>query len=530
MEKKSNFGSNLILQLIICGVLYTLSAVLPYHFKPFKNVIQTIAAVFSSSFYIGLVYGLFRMGGLKITPLEWYFQNIPYGWKMDTEYDLGGSSSSEMAKEDPSSSLSIKYPEPEVEKFNWDSLLSVEYLRYAGALLMFTAASSLLFKIEWPLISKIVAAFGFSIITLIGAEVLRAKNKLRMADISFLASFSLFQFGLTLLFLYFPEQDPKEAGTSWMIIKTIVSLVFSVGLFRYSYRSTAAVFLLIAYLTPVSLVSVGAVVSLDLVIALIGALSVLSLVSSTTKKSELQTIVNSICAFSAMFAMYLNHAEHFTKLANLTQGISGEVLGIKILITSSSLIIFYLVKILYSQLNETISSEVVTSKRLSTFDYLLSQALFTILTLTAVSDIPSIKDYLGASLLVLATPSLLACLYLRSKQISNILTEVMLNFSLLLSAVGMLVQTRGPWSAVVFLIFSCLAIYFAIRLGTLRTRVYAFVVLTISLWKLYTECYSLFDSLSGSSVILVIGFVLVLLSFKLEKIKELVSNSTHGES
>jgi di/tricarboxylate transporter len=69
-------------------------------------------------------------------------------------------------------------------------------------------------------------------------------------------------------------------------------------------------------------------------------------------------------------------------------------------------------------------------------------------------------------------------------------------------------------------------IYVSFTLGTNRTKGYAFVALTVSLFRLYTTSQELFDSIPGTVIILFIGVVLLGLSYKLETIKRVVSGAS----
>lgn len=138
---------------------------------------------------------------------------------------------------------------------------------------------------------------------------------------------------------------------------------------------------------------------------------------------------------------------------------------------------------------------------------------------------PEIDSYFGITLLSAASISFIALLIVRSKGVSGRYADTLLNLALLLSVGGMFLNTKGPWTALVFLAFSCVMIYVSFVLGTNRTKGYAFVALTVSLFRLYTTSHELFDSIPGTVIILFLGGTLLGLSYKLETIKRVVSGA-----
>src|SRR5690606_15638683 len=120
-------------------------------------------------------------------------------------------------------------------EIDWERFFSVEYFRYAGLLLIVSAIFAFLFRIEWSLTAKIIAAFSGAVASIALAEYALRQEKTRIAGVCFLGAFALTHFGFTLLYKHFTLGNPGALANveTWVAIKTCLSIAGCFALGRY---------------------------------------------------------------------------------------------------------------------------------------------------------------------------------------------------------------------------------------------------------------------------------------------------------
>ena len=542
LNEKSRYGKNLLLQFLLSAVFSGVTASVR---PPLNMAFGAIAALLNWSVTIGVLYGIGRWFGLRIDFLEAYYQQVPTGFDREKLRALPRTAAGPdtqlpdiraLSGGDPRAGASGYRPSEE-RSFDWEKLLSVEYIRYAGLILIITSIFAFLFKIEWSLACKIGASFIAAALGIIGAEVLTRRTKPVLAGALFLIGFAFAQFGTTLLFKYFQLQQDTGllgSGNFWLVAKILLTAAAALGLLRYRASFVPTVFFVVAYLTPVSLMQVLDVLSTEAGLVFVVAISMLALVFAVSLDRWGIALVNVILANTYAISFMQPVQEQWQSLYG---GVPTEELSV---IVSRNMHSFLAVAILFMlhgaagtvhALRRSRGTNAAAARQADGLE-IVELALAHVYGLSSLvsiqANIPRLQGYYGVTLLAASTFTFVMFLVVRSRPVSSRYAEVMLNLALAISVVGMFVNTRGTWTAIVFLLFSCLLIYVSFAMGTLRTRGYAFAALTVSMIKLYFECFELFDSISGTAMVLIIGVVLMVLSFKLENIKSLIGKRHSG--
>ena len=508
-----------------------------------RDIPFVFGSILSWSWVLGILYAIIRLGGARIDPLEWYYQNVPLGLlKSFSQADMANSKSDPSFKEVRVGTEEDRNNDTSLTGLDLGKFLSPEYVRYAGLLLIVSALFAFLFRIEWSLTLKIIGAFAGSVIGLAAAEYLLRTKHGRFAAVFFLVAFALGQFGTTLLLQYYQVQVDNSAGklaVYWLVLKTGISTAAGFGLLRYRSSLAAVGWLIIAYMTPASLERVVHTIPLQFNLTFTIVMAIVSLglarVLTSQKLAITQCIIGNAFVLSLLvigydssikFSQYLSVMFlEYTLSPPMQMFIAFAVLFLLQIISSAS---FAVERQSQATGNAASSNfqEGVIEERLGYFELVLLHIVGAITLIVTQNLTPQIDNYFGITLLSTASISFIALLIVRSKGVSGRYADTLLNLALLLSVGGMFLNTRGPWSALVFLAFSCAMIYVSFTLGTNRTKGYAFVALTVSLFRLYTTSQELFDSIPGTVIILFIGVVLLGLSYKLETIKRVVSGAS----
>ncbi len=539
----SRFGINLVAQFLI-GILLPLIGSSAGH--PLTPILYCVAALAHWSFAIGLVYGFFRLFGARADGLEWYYQHVPVGLSSAGDAPPQGDSitAGGGARQSAPIGSFIKASAPKSE-IDWERFFSVDYIRYAGLILIVSSLFAFLFRIEWSLPYKIIASFLGAAAAIVFAEVGQRKNKELLAGSCFLLSFALAQFGFTLLFKYFAQDaDASLLGSTetWIVVKTIFTALGIVGLTRYRAGYLPVVFFIIAYFTPLSLLRVVPEIPLNSELGFVIVMSLITLTFGVLRTHYEVTLVNVLsanCYALSLFRPTRAPWEILSKNLALVDGHNVNQRNFAVFVGLALLFVLHIVAGMFHALRcksadeSSSGAEAPTGNRsidaqgdwtLAIFQLLLTQVIGAISLSAVQTNIPAIEGFVGITLLISSMVSFCSYFVLRTSGLNNSYTEVLLNSALFISTIGMFLHVHEPWTAIVFLVFSCIVIYVSFVLGTLRTRVYAFAALTVSMIKLYSECNELFDSISGTAVILVIGVVLMVLSYKLEDVKSLLTN------
>ena len=144
--------------------------------------------------------------------------------------------------------------------------------------------------------------------------------------------------------------------------------------------------------------------------------------------------------------------------------------------------------------------------------------------LSFVSSDHLLSGYPGLLVLSYALCTFIAYMFTTKSDNYNAYTKVLFNTSIITSAVGLFMQIEGQWSAIIFLVYSCLILWYGLHAKLLRTIIYGFIFLIISIIKLYFAAPMLFETITGNILIMVIGLIIIFLSYKFEKIKDYVDN------
>jgi hypothetical protein len=537
LPQKSRLLLNLTAQLcllIACGIA---SAAAP---APIDSVAAAAVTIVSWSLTLGLIYSVLRVFGARIEAVEWYYQNVPVGmWSQDV-IPLENIPTSPGQSIPPPRLVSSAAPSSPPAPINWNKFLSVEYIRYAGLLLIITSLFAFLFRIEWSLPAKIAASLCGATGSLLFAEFLHRKQKATLSGSCFLGGIACLQFAATLCLRYFQGAPvPGLLGSLdvWLIVKVGMTAVAGLALFRYKASFVPLGWLLIAYATPLSAVHVVSSIPTISGLAIALALTVLSIAFAVPLRNHGVVLANSFLAnilaitfSSPTHPSWIGRADQTTA----TYAAYSSSLNIQLFATVAFIFLLHLVAgVAFAIARKPVGTDAKTPEGLATIEGEEQMAIFESVAahtlgagaLIAVqATIPSFTGFYGVTLLLASCASFISLLVVRQKGVQGMYVEVLLNLALLMSVIGMFLNTHGAWTAIVFLFFSCFIIYLSFVLGTLRTRVYAFAALTVSMFKLYFECSELFNSIPGTAFVLIAGVVLTVLSYKLEGIKAALTN------
>ncbi len=501
-QERSRFGLNLLCQLILSLLLMGLAEQLPPGLQEFVQLGGTILLIL---FLFGLLYGFFRLFGMRSAGIEGLYQRVPLGLFAKDGASFGRDAMEQIRQEEETPKAHAH--DDARPAFDWHALCSFKTLRYAGVVLIVSAVFSLLFKIDWTLIAKIWTAAGLGVVAISCAEWLKKMKMGQIASICALVSFALFQFTLTLLFTYAGEQywSPLLINPhTWLALKFLLSCAFLFTVWRYPSDVQPLLYFAIAYVSPLTLLYVGAPLVFPLSLIFLACMSALVLMGRywTERPSLILLNAGSANVYVAMLAARELAAGNFSPtLALIAYGLL-FLLHLCVAVTDAR-----------------------RQKRLPVLDYvhLVSIHAFFVLGLLQVGPwLPIVDSSLGFWFLGAALCSFCAWLIAHGEIRDQTFNEVLLNLSILLSAAGLFWQTTGQWSAVVFLLYACGILWFSLYAASMRVRIYGFLVLGVSLVKLYLQFSEIFDSIPGSVAILLIGMLLVALSYKFEAVKHLV--------
>ena len=489
-QPKSRFGLNLFLLFIITAFLGGVSG--------YSDILEALSALFALLFAFGCIYGFFRLFGARGGGIERFYQRFPVGWQDVDGHEQQTSPPEKKIKEESSF---------------WKKICTIEYLRYTGILLILSSIFSLLFQIEWELYQKIIIAFLGGMLALVCAEVCRKKSKSDIASISSLVSFALFQFGISLLFFYFGSQTEALVNPYFFLaIKFLFTLIFLFSFVRYPGKFQPSIFFLIAYLSPFSINilwqdlnnSPYTMLNLDWTLPFIALLSLVLFHISMKKKEYTLLALNVLAVNSIVFYFPGSHIN-----------IAFVVLAVLFVLHLAASIF-----ICFREQKTHLSPQVTHLVLL----HLITLPL--ILGLLNQPDIPEVlQEYPGVVLLGFALCTFIGYMITQKKHIENSLTESLLNISIIVSAIGLFIEIEGKWTAIIFLAYSCAILWYGFSQRFVRTIIYGFIFLTVSLFKLYFVSPDIFESFSGSAAILVIGVILMLLSYKFESIKHYLQDA-----
>lgn len=525
VEQRSRFGINLVSQAILLSMAQAFAQATPV---PFNKIFMTLSVLLSWAFSIGLVYGFFRMFGARGSNFEAFYQNFPIGslkaMREALEGDANQTSGSQGMPSESAAAMTQRMDEAKQRKKNWEQFLSVDFVRYAGLLLIISSIFAFLFRINWSLTAKITASAAGALAGLGLAEFTRARSHLRTAGFCFLVAVALAQFTCTLLFKYFllfPDSGKLAQVETWLTIKTLLSVAGTLCISRYYASFVPIVFFLIVYATPLSLSSIEPDLPLYPGLAFTLAASVVALCYAVCAKYSV-ALLNICCA--TVFALSFARMGAADSLLSQMGPLAANERNFAVFLSIGILFLMHTLAGAFHamRLHKSGGAFVRQDWTVAILELVSVQGLIAVSLCAVQYHVGMLKGYSGITLLVMSLVTFGSYIAVVKEGVRNEFSEVLLNCALIVSGVGMFLQTEGAWTAIVFLLFSCAAIYVSFVLGTLRTRVYAFCVLAVSMLKLYFECSELFDSISGSAMVLLIGIILMVLSYKIEALKELM--------
>jgi hypothetical protein len=492
MERQSRFGMNLLAQFFLAIVTAGIAQSAP---SQIADILNALAVALSGLFAFGLFYGFFRLLGANVGALETLYNSFPIGWN----------------QQNPPMSNQETDPRPSSQRtIQWSAICSFTTLRYAGVLLMVTAAFSLLFTIEWNLMTKIIVAAGASIALLIIAIVAKRSHRDFAAALAALASFALLQFTLTLLYQYMNtiEVSPLLQNVhTWLFVKLGCSLLAVPLIRRFPADTQALAAFVICYASPFTLQYAGGEIALPM------AVVYLAFMGGFALWYGMATALPSVWIASAMGSFgYLN----VIAARNVALGGATEPLALLAIIASVAFLIVHVTMAGIHVLHND------GKRGWIDLAHVILVHVFMVLTLLNLQGIvPYLQGNVGIGIFLVGACAF--CLSLATRNVAwSVWHETTVNLAIIFSAAGLFMQVSGPWSAVGFLLYACAVLWFSLYQISMRTRVYGFLLLIVSIVKLYLQFSEIFNSVPGSLVILCIGGFLVFLSYKFQDLEKII--------
>lgn len=528
----SNIGINLLCYFFVITVLNIASSILGMGHK-----ISIITYILGWIFSIGLLYAFFRLFNVRIASLESFYGNVPIGMHRLNNTPTSGETQlveqevhvPNYERSNPLNNPTETIKEP-TEPFDWSALFSFKYLRYCGVFLMITAVLSIIFNIDWQLVHKIMLSASLGIIACIGAEIAHKKQKPVVSVSVSIVSFLLLQISLTMLQAYLQTKSITVLNQPWILIKLLLTLVYLLPLFRYANKDTrefsAVSYLFIAYISPWSMLWYQQSLFAWSTLVFMGGLTAIALLLTYKYKSYTLMFVN-LVAMNVLTIILLNPNSPLFPLlfTDFTQ--AEKVIQLARIIQLSAFSAIFGVHLIAGSFIAMCDAK--TQENAQTV-HIVFLHIFIALGLFAVKqDLVFLNNYIGIAFLIAATCSLIAYMVIQTKNIQTQCVQVLLNSAIILGSIGILVQIKGPWSAIVFLGYACLVLWMSLYQQFLRTRIYGFIILTLSFGKLYLEFSDVFDSTPGSIAVLLIGLILFILSYKFESLKDVLVSGIHKE-
>jgi hypothetical protein len=462
---------------------------------------NSLGSILIASSMFGILYGFFRLFGAKGGAIEAYYQNVPLGLfrKPSSEPKLEPTNNDELTNKTNDETLQIISPE--------------KLIQYAGLLLILTAFFSMLFRINWELENKIAASFIVMCLSIWGAYKLQNSSD-TWSSVLELIGFAALQFNITLISKWLLVNQVILFTNFIEIIlsiKLLLAALYYSKVLRTKSGFTYPVFFLTIYLGPTSLTHLG--LTLNYIYGLIFVLitSAFALNLSIKNHSCGLMIVNLIAA-----AYYISNFITPYGVADGTS-ITSQNESILGLVSTSILFIAQITTALLFHLKHKRSNNGVE------IIHLLLAHLTVILLISSYAYlIPPIYAHIGLIFVIFSIIPGCAYFKLQSMQINSRITSCFLNCSIAISSFGLIIETSGPWSAIVFLGYSCLILWYSILQPHRQLRLFALLMLILSIFKLYFECSKIFNSLSGSAIILLFGVLLLLIANKIERIKQIL--------
>ncbi len=507
-SESSFIATNLFILLAMSFACSVFSAACP---EPVSNLLALTAVVSSIIFGFGILYCFFRLFGVRDDRMETFFQNFPIsGHKIIPSKPMHAELAAVSRDWDENVGLDSK-------TFDVNTLFSFKYLRFLGVLLVITSLFALVFNINWSPRDKFFVCGILGLLSLASAEWSFRKNKYELSVTLSLIGYALVQFSISVFGQWLRADAalqtalPLLAGAgsfTWLMAKLGAATLYITALNRYRSPFHTPAYTVITYLTPISLEMSGLGISGEEGLAFILVSSLIILTQALRERSFGVLLLNAGLAFLLSFLFYLTP----NSLLLLPYH-------------SAWIAVIAIVLIFCMQLTAGVLAVLIDRSRSVDMQdaHLIFIHLFSLLGISVCKDLlPMVDAYLGMWFLGLASLTFVAYLTLLGYKIITRFTDIALNLAVIISALGILLQVKDMWSSVIFLGYACAVLWLSLFYASVRTRIYGFIILTISIGKLYLEFSDIFRNLMGSAAVLVIGITIIVLSYKYEAIKDLL--------
>lgn len=520
MEKKSHFGINLLtlffgnLFFLIFNGFFLLSG----HNSLFGNLLNFSVIILCTIFIFGLIYGFFRFFDLKSDLLENFYQNFPIPYK-NRESNQTQKTKKLDQKSNKKYNPNEYYTDETEETINidWNDIFSFKFLRIIGIVLVIVALFSLLFQIEWKLIHKIFFTFGLSILSGITAEYFFRKEKTNFSGLAIFISFLAAEFGITLLFKKYLNASPLGISPEvfWLYAKLIVTFAYFPTVFRYTSKFYQNAFFIVPILSPITLLITGANFTIPIIAPFLFILNILGSFYAKEIKSNFLHFWNLITL--NIFFLYFGKDTISTNFSIGTFELLSAELTLLVFCVSFLLNLFRTAKYTLEKSLDPVSLNWLL---VLNFGFILFAGYI------FAEYIPWLESFYGLAYVIVSICGFATYIFLESKKVENHYTEILFNLSIWTSAIGLFFHINTSWGLLALLVYSTLVIWYGIATDYLRTRVYGFIFLIVTLIQLFTEYSYIFNQLSGTVIILIVGGFLIFLSYKFEALKSLISDIT----
>ncbi len=469
------------------------------------QVVKLLGQVFYTTLSLGLLYGFVRLLGAKVTEVDWFYDQFPFGFLKAAFSERSVAISAEevtTSATEPSQDMTASKD----SEIDWERLLSPDLLRWLGIVLILSAVVSLLFKVEWSLSLKLIASVVSGASLLAAAVWWHQRNNQTAYALSSLAGFSLLQFSLTLGCRYVQLEGTSSLlanPDSWLAAKLIFTSLCVLFLFDFRLVYHAAAIFVVAFASPFWMKMEGFTVSPQALATFIIAMQLLFL-SVWSKVRLHQFWYIGIVGSYALVADMAQASSIFSfPVLSLPERIATLLLGVSVI---CYLVQFLWAGFLYRKEPSFRPSLVLTA--------IATQILFLSELYLFATNIELFKNSLGLLIVASTLAPFVMAIVAGKSEGGRRDSETLMNLTILVSSLGLFMEANDMWAALLFLSFACLITWYALRSPLARTKVYAVVALGLSVFKLYVEAQDVFKSVPGNLVVIILGTILLVLAQK----------------
>lgn len=466
--------------------------------KPFAGILSIGSSILSLTLTVSIIYGLVRTCGIVSVELDRFFERFPFPHVP---------------------TIVLKKP----ETINWRQV-SLGILRFAGVVLVLSALFAIFFNISWSPGRKIIASIAGAGAFAACGILLRKRGHFAPASLSLLGSFALAQYTVSLFYFYlmFTVQAPLPTLLSnphtWLFLKLLVAVAFLFPLTFAPSALTDSVFAIITFTAPFTFLYQQIPLTLQIGSLYLFCATAFFLVLGFFRHRPHIWTISTI----AINAYLLNFATASLRpLPNMIDcfdcgfssagtGMSQQNIAFLALIMAA---IFFLAHLITS-VSEAHAADAPASGRV------FHAVAFEVMALVALHGLqphlPFLKTYIGVAWVIVAGLTFVGFTFLNGERHASAFRTSLLHLSMIFSAIGIFLQVAGPWSAVAFLAYALILLWYSFHSEHPTTRIYGFIVLSIALLKLYREFSDIFKSIPGTLVLLCLGLLFVVLSYRFD--------------